>query len=118
MSTRNTVTIPTDIATILAERAREDLEHAAEKHADCVTKAHELRQRGNREESPEVAAVYYAEADHMDSRAERHDAEFKSLERICRALTAALIIQDEDKRDASFARSTPSSRRKDPLRAI
>lgn len=118
MSNKNTVTIPADIAKALADRAREDLEHAAEKHADCVTKAHELRQRGNREESAEVAAVYYAEADRMDSRADRHDAEFKSLERICRALTAALIVQDEDKRDASFARSTPASRHKDTLRAI
>ena len=85
----DTITIPADIAKALADRAREDIEFAAEKHADCVTKAHELRQRGNKEESPEVAAVYYAEAEKMDAKAERHDAEFKALERICIALTKA-----------------------------
>lgn len=85
----STITIPTDIAKALAERAREDLEHAAEKHADYVTKAHELRQRGNKEESAEAAAVYYAEAERMDAKAERHETEFIDLERICIALTKA-----------------------------
>ena len=85
----STTTIPTVIAKAIAERAREDLEYAAEKHADCVTKAHELRQRGNKEESAEAAAVYYSEAEKMDAKAERHDTEFKNLERICIALTKA-----------------------------
>ena len=89
MHTKNITAIPTDIARLLAERAREDLEHAAEKHADCVTKAHELRKRGDKEDSAEVAAVYYIEADKMDAKAERITAEFKTLERICVALTKA-----------------------------
>lgn len=85
----STTTIPTDIAKILAERAREDLEHAAEKHADCVTKAHGLRERGNKEQTPEAAAVYYSQAERMDRKAELFDAEFKELERICRVLFKA-----------------------------
>ena len=114
----STTTIPTDIARILAERAREDLEHAAEQHADCVTKAHELRKAGDKEQTPEAAAVYYAQAERMDRKADIHDAEFKSLERVCIALTASLTAEPEAKRDSRFSRSTPSSRRKDPIRAI
>lgn len=84
----NTTTIPTDIARILAERARQDLERAAEKAADYRNKANKLRWFGNNEDAP-LAAVYYAKANSMDLKAERFDAEFRQLESVCIALTKA-----------------------------
>lgn len=45
------------------------------------------------------------------------EAASNEVDRLCRAYDKAVML-DERRRDASFARSTPSSRRKDPLRAI
>ena len=83
------ISINRDIAKALAERARADLDYAAEQHADYLTKAHVIRNKGRNQPTPETAAVYYAEADKLDSKVARWDAEFKALERICVALTRA-----------------------------
>ena len=86
----STTTIPTDIATILAERAREDLEHAAEKHADCVTKAHISRKNAEAATNgSEYAAACLRDADKFEAEAAKWDAEFQSLERVCIYLTRA-----------------------------
>lgn len=84
-----TTAIPTHTAKFIAERMRQDLEHAAEKAADYRTKAHTVRSHGNNQPTPEGAAVFYFEADKLDGKADRQDAEFSELERICTYLTRA-----------------------------
>ena len=84
-----TTAIPTHTAKFIAERMRLDLEHAAEKAADYRTKAHTVRGHGNDQPTPEGAAVFYFEADKLDAKADRWDAEFKVLENVCMALTKA-----------------------------
>lgn len=84
-----TVTLPADIAQLIGERMRADIEYAAEQAADYRTKAHGVRKSGNNQPNAECAAVFYAEADKLDRKADRWDAEFKTLERVCIALTRA-----------------------------
>jgi hypothetical protein len=89
MNTTETATIPAEIAKELAKQSRKDLEFAAKKHTDCLAKADQLIKSGDNEETAECAAVFYAQAERMVAKANRHDAEFKRLERICIALTDA-----------------------------
>ena len=89
MNTIHTITLPADIAKAIAERMRQDLEHAAEKAADYRIKASNLNSAGMKQESDEASAVFFAEALTQDIKAERWDAQFKELEAICIALTRA-----------------------------
>ena len=84
-----TTIIPTHTAKFIAERMRQDLEHAAEKASDYRMKAHAARKNGMMSKICEYAADCLATADRFDAKADRWDAEFKALETICRELTKA-----------------------------
>ena len=88
-NTTDTITIPADIAKLIAERMRADLDQAAEKVVDYRARAHSVREHGKDQPNAECAAVFFAEADKLDSKADRWDSEFNALERICVALTRA-----------------------------
>jgi hypothetical protein len=88
-TSKKTITLSLDIAEAIAERMREDIEHAAEKAADYRIKASNLTTEGRKQESPEAYAVFLARAEEQERKAKRWDADFKSLERICIALTDA-----------------------------
>lgn len=88
-TTKIKLTLTADIAEAIAERMRQDLEHAAEKSADYHIKASNLRVAGMKLESVEATAVYLAKAEESTRKGNRWDAEFKNLERICIALTRA-----------------------------
>ena len=88
--TNKTITLPYDIAKALAERARQDLEYAAEQHADCVSKAHISRKNAEAATNgSEYADLCLKDADNYDAQAAYWDAQFKTLERICVAVTKA-----------------------------
>jgi hypothetical protein len=90
MTTDNeTITLSLDIAKAIAERMREEIEHAAEKAADYRIMASNLTIAGLKQESAEACAVFLARAEENERKAKRWDADFKSLERICIALTDA-----------------------------
>ena len=89
MKTIHTITIPSDIAKAIAERMRQDLEHAAEKAADYRIKASNLTTAGRKQKTPEARAVFFDEAEEQIMKAKRWDADFKELETICIALTRA-----------------------------
>ena len=84
-----TTNIPTHTAKYIAERMRQDLEHAAEKAADYRCKAHSIRKKANEESFVAKAAILLEHADLNDAKADRWDAEFKVLENICITLTNA-----------------------------
>jgi len=84
-----TTNIPTHTAKYIAERMRQDLEHAAEKAADYRTKAHTIRKQANEESFVPKAAIILKQAELNDAKADRWDAEFKVLENICITLTNA-----------------------------
>ena len=84
-----TTNIPTHTAKYIAERMRQDLEHAAEKAADYRFKANSIRKQANEESFIPKAAILLEHADLNDAKADRWDAEFKVLEKICITLTNA-----------------------------
>jgi len=84
-----TTIIPTHTAKYIAERMRQDLEHAAEKAADYRSEAHALRKRAAGIAIQEVRYGALEQADLLDAKADRWDAEFKVLENICITLTNA-----------------------------
>ena len=84
-----TTNIPTHTAKYIAERMRQDLEHAAEKAADYRFKANSIRKQANEESFVAKAAILLEHADLNDAKADRWDAEFKVLEKICITLTNA-----------------------------
>ena len=84
-----TTNIPTHTAKYIAERMRQDLEHAAEKAADYRFKANSIRKQANEESFIPKAAILLEHADLNDAKADRWDAEFKVLENICITLTNA-----------------------------
>jgi len=84
-----TTTIPADIAKLIAERMRADLDQAAKTASDYRTKAHNARKSGEKTRISEYAVDCFKHAEHLDSKADRWDAEFNALERICVALTRA-----------------------------
>jgi len=84
-----TTNIPTHTAKYIAERMRQDLEHAAEKAADYRMEAHALRKQANEESFVPKAVILLEQADLSDAKADRWDAEFKVLENICITLTNA-----------------------------
>ena len=84
-----TTNIPTHTAKYIAERMRQDLEHAAEKAADYRFKANSIRKQANEESFVAKAAILLEHADLNDAKADRWDAQFKVLENICITLTNA-----------------------------
>jgi len=84
-----TTNIPTHTAKYIAERMRQDLEHAAEKAADYRFKANSIRKQANEESFVPKAVILLEQADLSDAKADRWDAEFKVLENICITLTNA-----------------------------
>lgn len=84
-----TTAIPTHTAKFIAERMRQDLEHAAEKAADYRSEAHALRKRAAEITIQSVRYGALEQADLLDTKADRWDAEFKVLENVCMTLTKA-----------------------------
>ena len=88
-NTTDTITIPADIAKALGDRSRQDLERAAKIASDLRKEANECRKRANSSKIPVYAADMVKSAESLDHKADRWDAEFNALERICIALTRA-----------------------------
>lgn len=86
--------LPKHIAESMAKRLRDDMDHAAEQSAICLTHADRLFHASERWKGAGFESTHLAMLDNRDEMIEKskeHDARFAELETICKALTEAGI---------------------------